>query len=208
MQEKRRPGRPTDNLKKTTILNCARNLFLQKGPEVTLDEIAAFSGVAKATLYAKFKDKQALIEAVIRRESALTITEEEFIRLKEIPISEALYDFGVQYLRFINNRDLLNWDRLIASLESDNTDLPKHFFALGPGRGQKLLTRLIENAIVNKELPVCESTQAADILTGMWLGFVNLEIKLGAREPLTHSEIDERVEQGIRNFYKIYRISD
>ncbi|MCW4628299.1 TetR/AcrR family transcriptional regulator [Marinomonas rhodophyticola] len=130
--EKKQRGRPKDNAKKTAILDSARNLFLAKGPDVSLDEIAASSGVAKATLYAKFTDKKALIEAVIRRESDLTVTEEQFTNFSQIPISDALYAFGLQYLTFINNRDLLNWDRLISSLESQNSDLQKRIFDLGP----------------------------------------------------------------------------
>lgn len=197
---KRQRGRPQDNSKTVAILDSARSLFLTKGPNVTLDEIATSSGVAKATLYAKFKDKKAIIEAVIRRESDLTITAEQFTRFSQMPISDALNEFGLQYLAFINNRDLLNWDRLIAALELQNSDLPKRFFDLGPGRGQSLLTKLIEQAIVSGQLSQCNPAQAADTLTGLWLGFVNLEIKLGVRAPLTKSEMKDRVTQGIKNF--------
>ena len=201
---KRQRGRPQDNSKTVAILDSARSLFLTKGPHVTLDEIATSSGVAKATLYAKFKDKKAIIEAVIRRESDLTITAEQFTRFSQMPISDALNEFGLQYLAFINNRDLLNWDRLIAALELQNSDLPKRFFDLGPGRGQSLLTKLIEQAIVSGQLSPCNPAQAADTLTGLWLGFVNLEIKLGVRAPLTKSEMKDRVTQGIKNFLIIH----
>ena len=201
---KRQRGRPQDNSKTVAILDSARSLFLTKGPNVTLDEIATSSGVAKATLYAKFKDKKAIIEAVIRRESDLTITAEQFTRFSQMPISDALHEFGLQYLAFINNRDLLNWDRLIAALELQNSDLPKRFFDLGPGRGQSLLTKLIEQAIVSGQLSQCNPAQAADTLTGLWLGFVNLEIKLGVRAPLTKPEMKDRVTQGIKNFLIIH----
>lgn len=201
---KRQRGRPQDNSKTVAILDSARSLFLTKGPNVTLDEIATSSGVAKATLYAKFKDKKAIIEAVIRRESDLTITAEQFTRFSQMPISDALNEFGLQYLAFINNRDLLNWDRLIAALELQNSDLPKRFFDLGPGRGQSLLTKLIEQAIVSGQLSQCNPAQAADTLTGLWLGFVNLEIKLGVRAPLTKPEMKDRVTQGIKNFLIIH----
>jgi TetR/AcrR family transcriptional regulator, mexJK operon transcriptional repressor len=203
ISEKKQRGRPKDDSKKTAILDSARNLFLEKGPDVTLDEIAAASGVAKATLYAKFTDKKGLIEAVIRRESDLTVTEDQFIKLGQTPVAEALYEFGLQYLSFINNRDLLNWDRLISALESQNSDLPKRFFDLGPGRGQNLLTKLIEQAVIKRQLPPCDPAQAADTLTGLWLGFVNLEIKLGVRLPLTDIEMKQRVERGVKNFLKI-----
>ena len=49
------------------ILQAARKLFLEQGTEVTTAEIARVAGVAKATLYANFSDKEHLIEAVLRR---------------------------------------------------------------------------------------------------------------------------------------------
>lgn len=201
---KKQRGRPQDNSKTVAILDSARSLFLSKGPNVTLDEIAAASGVAKATLYAKFKDKKAIIEAVILREADLTVTEEQFLQFTQRPVSEALYEFGLQYLAFINNRDLLNWDRLISALELQETDLPNHFFNLGPGRGQQFLTRLIAQAMETGQLAASDPVQAADMLTGLWLGFVNLEIKLGVRPPLTKAEMEDRVTLGIKHFLKIH----
>ncbi len=63
----RQKGRPKDPLKTQAILQAARKLFLEQGLEVTTAEIARVAGVAKATLYANFSDKEHLIEAVLRR---------------------------------------------------------------------------------------------------------------------------------------------
>ncbi len=63
----RQKGRPKDPLKTQAILQAARKLFLEQGTEVTTAEIARVAGVAKATLYANFSDKEHLIEAVLRR---------------------------------------------------------------------------------------------------------------------------------------------
>ena len=63
----RQKGRPKDPLKTRAILQAARKLFLEQGTEVTTAEIARVAGVAKATLYANFSDKEHLIEAVLRR---------------------------------------------------------------------------------------------------------------------------------------------
>ncbi len=63
----RQKGRPKNPLKTQAILQAARKLFLEQGLEVTTAEIARVAGVAKATLYANFSDKEHLIEAVLRR---------------------------------------------------------------------------------------------------------------------------------------------
>jgi TetR/AcrR family transcriptional regulator, mexJK operon transcriptional repressor len=197
-------GRPRDDSKRGALLRAARRLLLAKGLDVTTDEIAAAAKVAKATLYANFADKQELVEAVIRRESDRTITDEEFEISRAMPIEAALLGFGVRYLKFINQRDLLGWDQLIASASAHNPSLSQRFFAAGPGRGQSMLSALIAEAIDRGELQATDPVAAADDLSGLWLGFVNLKIKLRARAPLTGSEIEARVSRGLRLFMTIY----
>lgn len=203
--EKRSRGRPKDRTKEISILNAARTLFLTRGPDVTLDEIAATAGVAKVTLYAKFSDKNSLIKAVIRRESDLTVTDEQLVKFSGLKIQEALFEFGIQFLTFINSRDLLGWDRLISSLEEDENELPREFFDLGPGRGQRLLTHMIATAADQGQLVELDPVDAADVLTGLWLGFVHLEIKLGVKSPLLADEINKRVKNGVEIFMKVYQ---
>nr|WP_255647618.1 TetR/AcrR family transcriptional regulator [Ensifer sp. IC4062] len=187
------------------MLDAARSLLLAMGPDVTTDEIASLAGVSKSTLYANFADKESLIEAVIRREADLTVTDEEFARLARSDVTaDSLIKFGIRYVSFINSHDLLGWDRLIASLESSHPELPKRFFDLGPGRGQRLLTMLLAQAVQQEFLVEVEVDVAADILTGLWLGFVNLEVKLGVREPLTKDAIEERVRRGVSIFLQVY----
>ena len=203
VEEKRPRGRPKDDAKRTAVLEAARTLFLSKGPDVTLDEVAATAGVAKATVYGNFTDKDGLIEEIIRRESNTTILDDDFRAIKDAEISDALRDFGQRYVKFINSRDLLGWDRLIAS-RSARADVARRFFDMGPGRAQRLLTELIAHAAKRGSLDVTDATRAADELTGLWLGFVNLEIKLGVRKPLTIKEIERRVGRGVAIFLAVY----
>lgn len=111
----RQKGRPKDPLKTQAILQAARKLFLEQGLEVTTAEIARVAGVAKATLYANFSDKEHLIEAVLRQESDLTISDHDFAQRHHLPLIEVLTAFGYRFVRFINQRELTGWDRLIAS---------------------------------------------------------------------------------------------
>ncbi|UNK39993.1 TetR/AcrR family transcriptional regulator (plasmid) [Shinella sp. H4-D48] len=205
---KRSRGRPKDHAKITALFDAARDLFLTRGIDVTLEEIARHANVAKATIYSRVASKEELIEAVIRRESDLTITDDEFHASENLPIKEALVAFGARYLKFINGRELHGWDRLMASASAAHPDLPRKFFDAGPGRAQKMLVEIIGNACARSELPALDSGVAADDLTGLWLGFVNLEIKLGAREPLTDAEISQKVSRGVDLFLKIYGTSD
>jgi AcrR family transcriptional regulator len=47
------------------LLVAARDVFVEQGPEAPLDEIARRAGVGIATLYRRFPDRQALMQAVV-----------------------------------------------------------------------------------------------------------------------------------------------
>ncbi len=56
--------------------------------------------------------------------------------------------FGYRFVRFINQRELTGWDRLIASAAVRHPDLPwLRFYAAGPGRAQQMLEAIIAEAI-------------------------------------------------------------
>ncbi|PLO89408.1 TetR/AcrR family transcriptional regulator, partial [Klebsiella pneumoniae] len=144
--------------------------FLEQGLEVTTAEIARVAGVAKATLYANFSDKEHLIEAVLRQESDLTISDHDFAQRHHLPLIEVLTAFGYRFVRFINQRELTGWDRLIASAAVRHPDLPGRFYAAGPGRAQQMLEAIIAEAIEAGTLRACDPQEAADELAGLWLG--------------------------------------
>ncbi|QGN38340.1 TetR/AcrR family transcriptional regulator [Klebsiella oxytoca] len=200
----RRKGRPKDPLKEQAILQAARKLFLEKGLEVTTEEIARVAGVAKATLYSNFADKELLIEAVLRQESDLTISDRDFSERHRLPLTEVLTAFGNRFVRFINQRELTGWDRLIASASIRHPDLPRRFYAAGPGRAQQMLEAIITEAIAAGALKPCDPREAADDLAGLWLGMTSIEIKLGARQTLTDREIERRVTHAIEVFMCSY----
>ena len=65
----RRVGAPSGarnaDLRRTTLIEAASNLFMEKGYEATtMDEIAAGAGVAKGTLYHYFASKSELLEVL------------------------------------------------------------------------------------------------------------------------------------------------
>lgn len=206
MDEIKRPrGRPKDTSKRVALLDAARDLFLSAGPNVTTEQVAAHAGVAKSTLYANFPDKAALIEAVLRREADRTITDEEFNEYLQSEMTpETLTQFGVRYLSFVNSAELAGWDRLLSAFGMSEPDLTRHFFDIGPGRNQRLLEELLAHAIHQDLLEPVRPDWAADLLTGLWLGFVNLEIKLGVRAPLSREEVFDRVKRGLLVFLQVY----
>ncbi|QIP86040.1 TetR/AcrR family transcriptional regulator [Streptomyces sp. Tu 2975] len=65
--ETRRPPRPrADALRnRERIVSAAREMFVEFGPDVPLDEIARRAGIGNATLYRHFPDRAVLIREVV-----------------------------------------------------------------------------------------------------------------------------------------------
>lgn len=66
---KRAPGRPRKTMEaraveRDAILKAARQAIHDRGPDISLDDIAAAAAVSKPTIYAHFTDKAGLAEAL------------------------------------------------------------------------------------------------------------------------------------------------
>jgi AcrR family transcriptional regulator len=64
VSEAPRPLRKDAARNRLRILEAARELFAQRGLEVTLDDVAHHAGVGVGTVYRRFPDKEQLIEAL------------------------------------------------------------------------------------------------------------------------------------------------
>ncbi|PWS52222.1 TetR family transcriptional regulator [Streptomyces sp. FT05W] len=82
----RRTPRPrADALRnRERIVTAAREMFVEFGPDVPLDEVARRAGVGNATLYRNFPDRAALIHEVV-----LAVTSRTTDRLEEAVEAEA-----------------------------------------------------------------------------------------------------------------------
>lgn len=197
-------GRPRDAGKRDAILIAARGLFLERGVDVTTGEVAAVAGVAKATLYANFRDKEELIEAVIRRESEQVIADELILVTHAAVFAEVLREFGIRYVRFVNQTDVTGWDRLIAHGARRTPELPHRFYDAGPGRWNRLLAQLLSTGAAHGSLRPLNESQAAEDLTALWMGSASLALKLGVGKPMTDDGILAKVDHGLAVFNAFY----
>ncbi|HEX4035462.1 MAG TPA: helix-turn-helix domain-containing protein [Solirubrobacteraceae bacterium] len=65
-----RPLRADAERNRRRVMDAARELFAQRGLEVTLNDIARHAGVGVGTVYRRFPDKDALIEALFEERVA------------------------------------------------------------------------------------------------------------------------------------------
>ncbi|MFZ4875007.1 TetR/AcrR family transcriptional regulator [Janthinobacterium sp. Mn2066] len=201
---KRGRGRPRKLECQETLLEVGKNLLLTHGLRVSVDAIVAKAEVAKTTFYTYFADKEAFIEAVLLRESAHTISDDDFSSAATTDLREVLLAFGTRYLRFANQRHLLGWDRLIASAYDIYPELARRLYEAGPGRGYTLLTFILRQAASKGQLRLDDPAAAAEDLTALWYGTTILRINLRVSVPLTDDAILARARRGVDLFFKLY----
>src|ERR1039457_4829706 len=66
-----RPLRRDAERNRLRILQAAREVFADRGLDASLDQIAAHAGVGAGTVYSRFADKDALIDALLARDRGL-----------------------------------------------------------------------------------------------------------------------------------------
>lgn len=85
------------------VLESARLLFAQEGPEVSLNEVARRAGVGVATLYRHFPDRNALVAAVYANELAeLGAAADEY--LLTMPPQQALSAWADRFLDYASTK--------------------------------------------------------------------------------------------------------
>lgn len=98
-------GRPPKELAgevDTRILDAARQMFLERGfAGASIDEIAEVARSGKATIYARFRDKQVLFTEVMRRDILSRITEFKAKALTGSTIEERLTSAASTVLHWV-----------------------------------------------------------------------------------------------------------
>ncbi|WP_322013652.1 TetR/AcrR family transcriptional regulator [Paraburkholderia sp. J12] len=198
-------GRPKDPAKREALLNAARDLFLSQGPDgVTVDEIAARAGVSKVTLYANFADRNALLEAVMARESERIISNDYLADTAGRDLEAALCGLGERVLGFLANPQMVGLERLIAVAAESHPEKARRFFEVGPGRNRDILVKLIEMGIEQGRIATDDPVEAASDLIGLWQGFLRLETIFRYRQPPGNAEIRRRAARGVELFMRLY----
>lgn len=189
------PGRPKDPEKRSAILRAARSLFLRHGIEaVTLDMIATEAGTARATLYSHFEGKESLFEAMVAAE---TDRFAEALRPRPdgavAPIGELLREYGIRFVTFLSDPEILAFDRLIAAEVVRHPDLARRVVEAGPSRGRRDLASALAGAHARGEVSIDDPVFVAEAFLGMLHGTWHIEGRLGVLAPRSAQDIEDWV---------------
>ena len=161
------------------ILDVSANLFAKKGFErVTTNEIAAEAGISIGSLYQYFRNKQAVVEAIMERYTALmrVVTDDFMARdTGHLTVAQAMDQLLDPYIGFQNDHPAFSrlWigadlsDELYEAMTSMREEARGHIERLiqermpGIGAEQARLAAMVTQSVVKSLLAVMMRAKTA-----------------------------------------------
>ena len=204
-------GRPKDLIKRSKILDAARDLFFAHGVmPVTLEAIAKKAKVSRMTVYAHFGDKKTLFREVIKRQ-ATTLADALAFRaeINQDPaepndnrLQQELTAFATAFVKFLSRPDIKAWNRLRQEEAKNYPDLAR-IFSQAASVVLDTLTSRLQLANDCEELRISDSSTAARHLIGM-LASVDVCSAMGLQQRLTDAMLQEHVSECVNTFLRAY----
>jgi AcrR family transcriptional regulator len=140
------------------LLAAAKAGFAGVGPDVSLEEIARRAGVGIGTLYRHFPTRDAVVEAVYRREFE-QLAESAARLLALSPPGEALHEWMRLFLDYIATK------KLIAPALGTMVGSASELYAASGARITDAIAQLVERARANGDIRA--DVEPADVLRGL-----------------------------------------
>ncbi|MBK8972023.1 MAG: TetR/AcrR family transcriptional regulator [Hahellaceae bacterium] len=199
------PGRPKDPVKRESILDAAKCLFIQHGYEgCSMDAIASAASVSKLTVYSHFGDKEALFSAAVKSKCQEQLPELLFDLPDDMPIESALQTIGEAFFCLVNNPESINFHRVMVANASSHPKLANLFFEAGPQRVINEMERLLRRAVQAKKLDLPNPEIAADQFLCLTKGSVNFRLLMGCETMPPEDEIARLVKPVVDLFMRAY----
>lgn len=198
--------RPSSKQKREAALEAAERQFLATGFEsVTMDSIAAESGVAKQTLYSYFGSKRALFLELVssrtRAASARVLAETPPIG-HDSDARAVLHEMLCSQLRTVLAPAILGLRRLVIGEVSRSPELAAALYEHGPRKAIAKLAAILQSFSELGTLHVPDADRAATHLNWLVMGEpINRAMHLGDEAAaLSDAEIERHVAAALDTF--------
>lgn len=142
-----RPRRDDAGNVEQRLLDAAAILFLEKGFEATsCEQIAALAKAGKASLYARYPNKESIFAAMIRRNVERTLVPARQVDLR-LPLEERLRDVGLLILEHALDSDTVAMMRLLIATAPRFPDLARLADRMGWEGGVQCVVAAIQGGM-------------------------------------------------------------
>jgi AcrR family transcriptional regulator len=151
------------------ILMAARKLFFEQAYEdVTVDALAAEAKASKTTIYKRFKDKDAILAAVIERESR-RLSETMPTDETDSAVWNAVSRFGVELLRLILDPQVARFEQLVISQSRSARSVASLFYGRAHSDAYSRLSELLDLGTARGEFSLQSDPRTAAVdLVSLW----------------------------------------
>lgn len=205
--EKKKPGRPSDLVKRNAIIETASQLFFDEGFAATsIERVAADAGVSKVTIYNHFGDKRALFTAAVERECEKM---RGLFSLDDMPsgtIRDRLTIIAQAMFAFLSRPEMVQFERRIAAETEHEPAIGQAFLEAGPWRMKEAFSAFLSHACAAGELEIADPMLAAEQLVSMAKGMGDLERRFGVLP--TEEENAKRIAGAVDVFLSAYAPKD
>ena len=196
----RGPGRPRDAQKEAAIIRAAQRLFLERGFEgASVDAIAEAAGVAKATVYARFADKEALLRQSIASKCGEFLDADTFDMRAGRTLREGLIAIARRFLSLVTDADALSMHRLMMQEGQKSDRLPTLFFDSAIRPTVKRLASVLDSEAARLGVTIKDPESAAWRFLGMVKGEDHMRAMFNMA-PRRKAEIDRHIAACVDDF--------
>jgi AcrR family transcriptional regulator len=205
-----RAGRPPRELAGEVdqrILDAARRVFLERGlTGASIDEIAAVARAGKPTIYARYRDKEALFAAVVMRNVPTNIEPVERIVPAGATIEERLVNASAALLDWVLVSEAIDMMRVGISEARRFPDLAISVHRMARQRAEETIRQVLSEAAQTGErdtLPAFKPEQLA-ATTHLFVDLVVIPLVLralfGEKRKSLQAEIEPHVARSVAFF--------
>ncbi len=186
------------------ILDTAREVFFEVGySNATMSMIAARLGGSKGTLYAYFKNKEDLFDAIIGDQCA--VIQETLANAEEgADLRETLTTFGRELVVAMSSESSVRTFQLVTEEAIRNPELAKRFDAAGPQQGIAATAQFLRAAQARGQIHVPDPEHAAGVLCALFRGELHLRRMMGMEPEPTPERVEREVEIAVNVFMAAY----
>jgi len=202
---KPRDKRLSPDARRGAIMCAAQTLFLSKGYAATsLEEVVARSGGSLSTVYQLFGNKQGLWEALVAQVTeTITAPMQDAMTGSGSPRT-VLREFASRLDALARAPHMAGALRLMLAEGLKYPDMVKGLFARGPDASIKILVAYLDAEVAAGRLLIEDTALAAEQLRSLVCSDVKLRNACGVLAPITHEEIDRRLDAAVDMFLKVY----
>lgn len=187
---------------------AAGDLFMDRGYEsVSLDAVAQAAGVSKATIYARYADKDALFAAVLRHECEGAVSPDSFRPAPDAPVRDTLILLAKRFIDLVTGEKAMQMNRILVAETNRAPRMAELFFETAVLSLKDRFATWLEEETLQGRLNVRDPHGAAWRYLGGVKGEVHLRASFGL-PPVEPARLEAHIESAADEFLRAHRPND